>query len=312
MSRALAFISLIALAHPLFAQTPYRSTSSELVVLPVLVTDRPDHYVANLGRDQFTVFDNGRRVPVEFFSAEDTPVTVGLVIDASSSMRHKLQDVIGGASAFAKASNQNDEFFALSFSDDVREVTPGGTFIPARDQPALNRALGSLMAEGRTSLYDALAQALSRLSAGSRPRRALVLVSDGGDNASSTTLGEVLAAAKLSSAVIYTIGMFDELDLEKNPKVLKNLASATGGARFLPRSANEFLHDCLRIAREIRQGYTLAYVPPDRDGSFHRVHVEATDGAGRKLNVRTRPGYVAAQDATDRPTESTRRNEPHR
>ncbi|HEY7285203.1 MAG TPA: VWA domain-containing protein [Vicinamibacterales bacterium] len=309
MSRALAFVALIALAHPASAQEPsFKSTSSELVVLPVLVTDRPDHYVPDLAREQFTVYDNGRRVPLEFFSAEDTPVTVGLVIDSSSSMRHKLGDVIAGASAFARASNEDDEFFALSFNDEVREVTPAGAFLAAHDQPALNRAFASLLAEGRTSMYDALIEGLNRLKGGTRPRHALVLVSDGGDNASSADLERVLAAARSSNAAIYTIGIFDEFDLEKNPKVLKALASATGGERFLPRSAGALVQTCLQVAREIRQGYTLAYEPPDRDGAFHRIRVEATGTGGRKLNVRTRPGYFAARETADRSEETARRS----
>jgi Ca-activated chloride channel homolog len=312
MRRALAFSALIALAHPAASQESFRSASSELVVLPVTVTDRPDHYVADLAREHFAVYDNGRRVPLEFFSAEDTPVTVGLVIDSSSSMRHKLADVVAGASAFARASNQDDEFFALSFNDEVREVTPDAPFLAARDQPALNRALTSLVAEGRTSMYDALISGLARLKAGSRSRHALVLVSDGGDNASAATLDQVLAAARSANAAIYTIGIFDDFDLEKNPKVLKALAAATGGARFLPHSTGALVQICQQIAREIRQGYTLAYVPPDRDGTFHRVRVEATGAGGRKLTVRTRPGYFAARETADRSAEPDRRNGPRK
>ncbi len=313
MKRALAFSALIALAHPASSQEPsFRSSSSELVVLPVLVTDRPEHYVTDLAPEHFAVYDNGRRVTVEFFSAEDTPVTVGLVIDSSSSMRHKLADVVAGASAFARTSNQDDEFFALSFNDEVREVTPDAAFVTGRDQPALNRALTSLVAEGRTSMYDALIQGLRRLKAGTRPRHALVLVSDGGDNTSSATLDQVLAAARAANAAIYTIGLFDDFDLEKNPKVLKALAEATGGERFLPRTTGALVQICQQIAREIRQGYTLAYVPPDRDGAFHRVKVEATGTGGRKLTVRTRPGYFAARETADRSAESDRRRGPPR
>ncbi|HEX7136861.1 MAG TPA: VWA domain-containing protein, partial [Vicinamibacterales bacterium] len=245
-----------------------------------------------------------------FFSAEDTPVTVGLVIDSSSSMRHKLADVVAGASAFARASHEDDEFFALSFSDEVREVTPAGAFLAVRDQPALNRAFTSLLAEGRTSMYDALIEGLNRLKAGSHPRHALVLVSDGGDNASSANLDRVLDAARASNAAIYTIGIFDDFDLEKNPKVLKALASATGGERFLPRSTGALVQTCVQIAREIRQGYTLAYVPPDRDGAFHRIRVEAIGKGGRKFTVRTRPGYLAARETADRSDETARRYGP--
>ena len=301
MKRAFAVVVLTALAHPAHTQEPsFRSSSSDLVVLPVQVTDRPEHYVADLEKSHFAVYDNGRRVEVEFFSAKDTPVTVGLIVDSSSSMRHKLSDVVAGALNFARSSNQDDEMFALSFNDDVRDVTPTGGFLRAGDVVGLNQAMTSLVAEGRTSMYDALMVGLDRLKAGTRPRRALVLVSDGGDNASAATLDRVLNEARASNAAIYTIGIFDDFDLDKNPKVLKAIASATGGERFLPRSPGALLQACSQIAREIRQGYTLAYVPPDRDGLYHRVRVEATGTGGRKLNVRTRPGYFAAREATDR------------
>src|SRR5438874_4401517 len=102
----------------------FRSVSSELVVLPVVVTDRQSRYVADLGRDRFVVYDNGRRVPVELFSNEDTPVTIGLIVDASGSMRPKLGEVLAASLAFATSSNPQDELFALRFNDDVREAVP--------------------------------------------------------------------------------------------------------------------------------------------------------------------------------------------
>ena len=102
----------------------------------------------------------------------------------------------------------------------------------------------------------------------------LVVISDGGDNASRATLDQVLARARDSNAAIYTIGIFDADDIDKNPGVLKSLARATGGERFLPQSPGELVQACERIAREIRSGYTIGYVPPDRDGAFHRVRVE--------------------------------------
>jgi Ca-activated chloride channel homolog len=268
-------------------------------VLPVYVTDKGDRYVSGLTREQFSVYDNGRPVPVEIFSSEDTPVTVGLVIDASSSMRRKLGDVIAAAMAFAQASNPDDEVFALYFNDDVRDTVPDQRFLLAGDLRGLSTALTSLVAEGRTSLYDALIEGLDRLAAGSRPRKILLLVSDGGDNASTASLDKVLARARASNAAIYTIGVYEELDLDKNPRVLKALANATGGERFLPPSAGPLLQACQHIAREIRSGYTIGYVPPDRDGAFHRIRVEVIGPNKRKLNARTRPGYFASRQSAD-------------
>jgi VWFA-related protein len=154
--------------------------------------------------------------------------------------------------------------------------------------------MSSIVAEGRTALYDALISGLDHLEKGTRPRKAMIVISDGGDNASRASLGDVLTRARKSNATIYTIGMFDEDDGDRNPGVLKALAHETGGARFLPQSPGVLLQVCEQIAREIRSGYTLGYVPPDRDGSFHRVRVDIAPQAGH-LEVRTRPGYFAGR-----------------
>ena len=263
-------------------------------MLPVVVTDRQNRYISDLARERFVVFDNGRKMPIELFTNEDTPATIGLIIDASSSMRSKLGEVLASSLAFAKTSNPHDELFALRFNDDVRDAVADRTFLMADDLAALEKAIGSLRAEGRTSLYDALIAGLDHLRSGTRARKALVVISDGGDNASEATLQQVLARARDSNAAIYTVGIYDENDLEKNPGILKSLARTTGGERFLPRSPGELLQACERIARDIRSGYTLGYVPPDRDGAYHRVRVEIAPGDARRLSVRTRPGYFAA------------------
>src|SRR5258706_1216161 len=296
---AAAFLSMPAYpaspALPAQDQSPsFRSASSELVVLPVVVTDRQNRYIADLARERFVVFDNGRKVPIELFTNEDTPATIGLIIDASSSMRAKLGEVLASSLAFARTSNPHDELFALRFNDDVRDAVADRAFLLADDLVALEKAIGSLRAEGRTSLYDALIAGLDHLRSGTRARKALVVISDGGDNASEATLQQVLTRARESNAAIYTVGIYDETDVEKNPGVLKSLARTTGGERFLPRSPGELMQACQRIARDIRSGYTLGYVPPDRDGAYHRVRVEIAPGDARRLSVRTRPGYFAA------------------
>lgn len=271
----------------------FRTASSELVVLPVTVTDKQGQLVSDVARDRFVVFDNGRRQSVSLFSDEDTPVTIGLVIDSSSSMRSKMGEVVAATLAFAKASNPEDEIFTLVFNDDVRDALPGQT-ISAEDRDALQQALDAVRPDGQTALYDGLMEGLARAAEGSRPRKVLVLISDGGDNASRATLADVLVRARVSNVTIYTIGVFDKDDGDANPNVLKSLAQTTGGERFLPRSAGPLIQACAHIAREIRSGYTIGYEPPDRDGAFHRVRVVVAADAGRTLIVRTRPGYFAA------------------
>jgi VWFA-related protein len=280
-----------------YAQPPpppsFHSHSSELVVLPVTVTDKHGRLIGDLPREQFEVYDNGRRQDVALFTNADTPVTVGLIVDNSSSMGGKLGEVVAAALAFASSSNPEDELFALEFNDDVQNVVPGGQLL-ATDVGRLETALTSIVPEGRTALYDALIAGLARVAEGTRPRRVLVLISDGGDNASKATLDEVLSRARDSNVTIYTIGVFGRDDPDRNPGVLKTIAHTTGGERFLPESPGPLLSDCQRIAREIRSGYTLGYVPPDHDGAYHRVRVQVAETGGLKLNVRTRPGYFAA------------------
>jgi len=272
----------------------FRSGSSELVVLPVVVTDTQGRYISDLGRERFTVFDNGRRIPIEIFTNEDTPLTIGLIIDSSGSMRLKMAEVVSASLAFARLSNPQDELFAIRFNDDVQKVIRDRQFLLAQDQAALTIALRSMRPDGRTALYDALVAGIDQLALGSRARKVLVVISDGGDNASDAVLETVLARARESNAAIYTIGVYDADDVDKNPGVLKSLAHATGGERFLPRSPGDLLQACERIAREIRSGYTIGYVPPDRDGSYHRVRVEVQPSATQKIKIRTRPGYFAA------------------
>ena len=278
----------------------FRSGSSELVVLPVVVTDRDGRFVSDLAADRFTVFDNGRRVPIELFTNQDSPVTVGLIVDASGSMRPKLGEAITATMRFARLSNPEDELFAVSFNDDVVDLMPGRQFLLASDLEGLENAVRAIRPDGRTALYDGLMDGLDHLATGSRARKVLVVISDGGDNASNATLDAVLARARNSNAAIYTIGIFDADDMDQNPRVLKSLAQTTGGERFLPRSAGDLLAACERIAREIRGGYTIGYVPPAQDGLYHRIRVELAPSTGRKLNLRTRPGYFAASQ-TARP-----------
>jgi VWFA-related protein len=288
------------LAAPAAQEPSFRSSSTELVVLPVVVSERHGSYVSDLPRDRFAVYDNGRRMSIEFFSHEDSPVTIGLIIDASSSMRTKIGEVTAAALALARSSNPDDELFALRFNDDVRDAVGRNGFLRAGDSDGLTTALSSIRPEGRTALYDALIAGLDRLDEGRRARKALVLISDGGDNASAAKLDTVLQRARKSNAAIYTIGLFDADDPDRNPRLLKSLARETGGERFLPSSAGPLITACQHIAREIRAGYTIGYAPPVRDGSFHHVRVQIEPADPRHLDVRTRPGYFAAGPSSSR------------
>jgi VWFA-related protein len=277
----------------------YKSHSSELVVLPVTVTDDDGRLVTDLSKADFTVFDEGRRQDIAAFSNEDVPVSIALVIDDSGSMRQKLGEVVAATLSFARWSHPEDELLVIEFNDVVRDAL-GGRQLTTADVPELARALHTLQPEGQTAVYDALMDAMDHLGAATHERRVIVLISDGADNASRATLDDVLERAKRSNVTIYAVGLFDDESRgsDRNPGVLKRLAETTGGARFLPKSPGPLLTACRQIAEEIRNSYTIGYVPPDRDGRFHRLHVEVTAPDRRGLKVRTRPGYVAADGLT--------------
>ena len=159
----------------------------------------------------------------------------------------------------------------------------------------LQDAIMTAPTAGQTALYDAIAMSLQHLQAGHRDKKVLVVVSDGGDNASKLGLDQVMKRAEESSAVIYTVGLFDEEDPDRNPGVLKRLARATGGEAFVPKELGEVVAICERIARDIRHQYTIGYVPgsPARDGSYRTIRVLARPKSRDGLSVRTRTGYIA-------------------
>jgi Ca-activated chloride channel homolog len=155
------------------------------------------------------------------------------------------------------------------------------------------QALSTIRAIGQTSLYDGISAALDHLKQGNRDKKVLILISDGGDNASKHTLAQVIGMAKQSSAIIYAIGIFDEQDADQNPAVLRRFAKETGGEAFFPESSRDIPSICEGIARDIRNQYTLTYVPTiaSQDGRYRIIEVKASASGHGRLSVRTRAGY---------------------
>ncbi len=278
---------------------PFRiSVNVDLVVLNLSVRDRAGQFAAGLVESNFEVFEDGVKQTLRLFRDEDIPVTVGLVVDHSGSMRHKLADVVAAARTFVQASSAEDEMFVVNFSDHVTlGLPPAIRFTNRTDE--LARAIANTPAAGMTSLYDSLIVARACLQAGSREKKVLLVISDGGDNASKHRLPEVLKLAQKSRALIYTIGLFDADDPDRNPGVLRRLADSTGGEAYFPHQTREVIAICERIARDIRHQYTLGYVSAKAaaPGSYRAIQVIARDAAKRKLLVRTRPGYVTGEDS---------------
>lgn len=295
---AVAVLLSVALTGLCRAQDPapdaFRiSVDVDLVVLQATVHERNGSFAPDLAERDFQVYEDGVRQSLKLFRHEDVPVTVGLVIDHSGSMHPKLVNVIEAARTFARSSNQQDQMFVVNFNEKVTLGLPGAR--PFTDRPdELEAAILKTPAAGMTALYDAIALALKRLQDGSRTKKVLIVVSDGGDNASSLNMAAVLKKAEESSAVVYTIGIFDDADPDRNPDVLRRLARATGGEAFFPRQLDEVVAICEGIARDIRHQYTLGYVSNNtvKSGAYRSIKVvAAAEGLG-KLQVRARSGYV--------------------
>jgi Ca-activated chloride channel family protein len=289
---ALMVFTLPALAHPKDDYTI--GVSVDMVVLQATALDHKGALVSGLDKDNFQIYEDGVPQQIKHFSHADIPVTVGLVIDNSGSMRPKRHDVIAAALAFARSSNPQDQMFVVNFNEKVSFGLPGT--IPFTDQVAqLEVVLSRIDADGQTALYDAVAAALEHLKKGNRDKKVLIVISDGGDNASHHNLIQTMATARQSDAIIYTIGIFGEEDEDRNPHVLKELAKDTGGEAFLPESLKDLTPICERIAHDIRNQYTLAYVPTNRkrDGTYRAIQVKASGQGRGRLSVRTRAGYFA-------------------
>lgn len=283
----------------LLAQSPQDrpafSSTSELVVLHVSVVDRRAGFVAGLPREAFTVLEDGRAQPIAFFESQDTPVTVGLVIDSSGSMLPRRDAVIAAGMAFAESSHPDDEMFTINFNEKVWPGLPPGRLFTS-DHADLRQALNRSGARGQTALFDAVDAGLRHLDAGSKPRRVLVVISDGGDNASRAAFAAVLNEALRRDVVIYAVGIYDRNDRDANPSLLRKLADATGGEAFFPRETGDVLPALERIARDIRSSYTIGYVPAAaaKAGEKRNVRVTVRPPDGRKLNARARSAYIGA------------------
>jgi VWFA-related protein len=268
--------------------------NADSVVLRATVQNHKGAPVSGLGKDDFQVYEDGVLQQIEYYSHEDIPVTVGLVVDNSGSMGPKRAEVIAAAMAFARSSNPQDQMFVVNFNEHVSFGLPANT--PFTDQTTqLQVALSRIIASGETALYDALAAALDHLKKGNRDKKVLIVVSDGGDNASRYKLGQILTMAGQSDAIIYTIGIYTEEDPDQNPNALRQLSKATGGEAFFPQSVPEVVPLCERIAHDIRNQYTIAYAPANRkqDGAYRVIQVKAMAPGHGRLSVRTRAGYYA-------------------
>jgi Ca-activated chloride channel homolog len=267
-----------------------------LVVLHTTVLDDRGKFADGLKAENFRVFEDKVEQRLSTFKREDVPVSMGLVIDNSGSMRDKRPRVNEAALTLVEASNPDDEAFVVNFNDDFYlDLDKDFT----NSIPELKEALERIDSRGSTALFDAIIGSLDHLKKATKDKRVLLVVTDGEDNSSHYSLEKTLREIQKTNTVIYTIGLLgDEKRKERNHamRALKEIAEASGGLAFFPESVDDVHNICVQVAHDIRNQYTLAYYPTNtkKDGTFRSVTVQVIPPRGRgKLVARTRNGYYA-------------------
>ena len=264
----------------------------EEVQLYATVVDKHNRMVSDLNQDNFTVYEDGQEQKITSFRREDIPVSLGILIDNSGSMRDKRPAVNQAALNLVRASNPSDEVFVVNYNDELyldQDFTA--------QVPLLREALQKVEARGGTALYDAVMASADHLEkGGKRQKKVLLVVTDGEDNESTHTLEEAVQAVQGENGpTVYAIGILgDDRGKKRAKRALERLALETGGIAFFPENLNEVDEISRQVAHDIRNQYTIGYKPsrPQSEGGFRTVKVEARQGKN-KLEVRTRSGYYA-------------------
>jgi Ca-activated chloride channel family protein len=294
--RGLIVASAVSFVHGLTAlgsQADFTIRSDvRLVLLDVSVKDRQGGFASGLTKGNFKVFENGRPQEITVFAHDDLPVTAGILVDESFSMTPKRPDVLTAARTFIEDSNSRDEVFVLNFNDRVKRGLPDGTLFSDNIRQ-LTSALSRGVPQGKTSLNDAVIEGLKQLQLGRRDKKTLIVISDGGDNASEHTRKQMLDMVERSPATIYTIGLFSADDPDRDPGILKQLARISGGEFYYPQSLTDMIPVCRRIAKDIRTRYTVGYIPAAQNGTSDLRHIHVTVSAQdhARLTAQTRSSY---------------------
>jgi len=271
----------------------------DLVVLHTTVVDRVGRLIGELGTKNFHIYEDNVEQKLALFRNEDVPVTVGLVLDNSASMRENRNSMKTGAVTFVETSNPLDEVFLVNFNDDYYLDLENKDFTSNVDE--LKTALEKTITRGSTAFYDALRASLKHLKRGTRQKRVLLVISDGVDTTSLSSFTTLVQDAQQAEAALYLVGLpcspdEDGRACRKAKRNIRKLAEVTGGMAYFPTSTSEVEGLCRRISHDIRNQYVLGYYPTNRarDGSFRTVRVEIDPPKGySKLFARTRPGYFA-------------------
>lgn len=270
------------------------TVETDLVVLNATVLDKNSKPITDLAQGDFKVYENNVEQKLKVFKREDIPVSVGIIVDNSGSMRDKRKGVNAAALKFVRTSNPMDEVFIVNFNDE--------SFLDADftdNLKILEEGLDKIDARGGTALYDALDMSLKYLTQkGTRDKKVLLVVTDGEDNASGFSLDQVVKSVQHSNAVIYTVGLLGEEgggSFRRAKRALEAFSKASGGAAYFPKNPADVDTISTQISNDIRNQFVLAYTPTNsaRDGTFRKVEVRVNSRKYGKLVVRTRSGYYA-------------------
>lgn len=271
---------------------------STLVLIPVSVTDPMNRFVTGLEREHFKLYEDKVEQEIQQFSSEDAPLSVGLVFDTSGSMGSKLQKSRQAVAQFFKTANPEDEFFLVQFSDRPELTVPF-----TRNPEEIQNRLTFTQSKGRTALLDGIYLAMNHMKKARNPRKALLVISDGGDNSSRYTESEIKNAVREADVQIYAIGIFEPMSARgrtaeemAGPGLLSEVAEQTGGRHFPVDNLNELPDIAAKIGIELRNQYVLGYAPKnqERDGKYRRVNVKLVQPRGLPpLKAFFRLGYYA-------------------
>lgn len=270
----------------------------ENVTLPVTVVDERKHLVTDLGRGSFTVYENGEPQQIIDFRREDIPVSIGILVDNSGSMREKRQKVAAAVLNLIKASNPGDEEFIVNFNDEAyldQDFTS--------NLGALHEALDRLDSRGSTAMYDAVIASCDHLAkAAKRDKKVLIVITDGEDNTSEKSLEQTIRSVQDENGpVIYSIGILGHEGKQRRAeRALRELSLQTGGVAFFPKDLDEVEAISQAVAKDIRNQYSITYKPsnPQSNGGYRQVKVSVQAPGHRELEARTKSGYFAGQQKT--------------
>jgi len=268
---------------------------ASLVLISANVSTDTGARVTDLQKDNFRIFEDGDERQITYFAMEDAPVSVGLLFDSSGSMHNKMKQSTQAAAELFKTASPEDEFFLVEFNERPKLTVPFTT-----DLNELYDRVSHIRTVGRTSLLDAIQMSLNLMKKGKNTRKALIILSDGGDNRSRATAAQVKAAVLESDVLLYAMGIFDvgkgTREEQNGPKLLDALTAQSGGKHFRADSADDLPSISARIGNELRSQYVLGYAPGalENDGRYHRVKVDLELPPDMPpLRVHYRPGYFA-------------------